>query len=271
MTHFTKLLYAGAGSHFQPVYDFPETKEFIFVDGQPFTEFGFQHFDRNMYRNKFMNNIKTKAHVYGFTITKEEVIDPTFFWSSLNWKQKIYYTFFSPLPYVNPTRITFENKITQQIVKYYVSTPLPIRNETHFQPFLNDLKSCDGLILCGHFPTSKLLDYLPNQSIGWIGYSSNCYLLDEYKYENEYEDNIFVKIMQMNEKERNQIFHSYVYIKDKVLSFTSQSYDLLNKQQIEYSEIETRENDYIISKKPQSDTLLFTSLSDFCSHTTNIS
>jgi hypothetical protein len=266
MSTCTKLFYIGAGIHFQPVYDFPQVKEFIFMDAQPYTEHPTRYFDRDIYRNKFMKEMISKAEVYGFTRLKEEVIDIRFFWTQLNWKQKIYYSIFSPPPYVNPTCLTFENKITNQIVKYYVSTPFPFQNETHLQKLLHDIQSCDGMILCGYFPKSKILNYLP-KSITWIGYSTTCFeLLEEYQDE----DNIFVKMMNMKKEERNQFFHSYIYVKDKVNIFTNEFkndfYELYDQYYDNYDEIERMENEYIMSQKPQSNTSLFTSLLDFVSH-----
>ena len=92
-----KLLYFGAGRHFQPTLDFLSVSEFIFVDSQPYSEF-FEHgytYDKVFYRKNFVQDIKHKASAYGFEIIEEKVMDPTFFWSTLNPTQKVCYFIFA--------------------------------------------------------------------------------------------------------------------------------------------------------------------------------
>ncbi len=263
--HFTKLFYAGANSHFQPVRDFPNTKEFIFIDSQPYTEGYYRMFDIGFYRKNFVQNIILIASLYDFHIISEEVIDNTFFWSSLDEKQRIFYSSSPIPPYVNPTLLTFHNNISNQYIKYYISTPLPLtHHSSHFQPLLNDLKSCDGAIFSGHFPNKQIIEYFPHKPICFIGYSGTCYQIDEYSDEND----IFSYIV----KEENNLFHSFLYVIDKVKSYENNLFHLWDEndnQEFQYEEIQKMVNTYIISNKPISDFHLFTSLKEFIDYYMN--
>ena len=52
MNHPKKLLYIGAWDHISPVMHFPKTKEFIFIDTQPRSEF--DNKTTCVYRDRFL-------------------------------------------------------------------------------------------------------------------------------------------------------------------------------------------------------------------------
>ena len=282
MTELNKLFYVGTGEHFQPVFDFPDTKEFIFIDSQPIYEGRRSKFDRSFYRWNFINKIKSKAETYGFELKSEKVIDGRIFWSSLNWKQKIYFGLFPCRipPYVNPTILKFENESRNQSIKYYISTPLPLQNslnpsrqdlhnENSFHELIYDIKTSDGMIISGHFTYSSIFNYFPKKPITFIGYSGTCY--DISAYDEEDEDKIFVKLMRgMSDEERNKIFHSYLYVNDKLDNYINGLYELFDENKIEFEEIQLRENEFILSNKPKSEIITFSTIQEFSNFDTQI-
>lgn len=52
--HVNKILYVGADLHITPVTHFPQTKQFIFIDSQPRSEFESTH---PKFYNGFTDNI----------------------------------------------------------------------------------------------------------------------------------------------------------------------------------------------------------------------
>ncbi len=146
-----RLLYFGTCIHFQPVFDFLQVKEFIFVDSQPYTEFfslGYTY-DKSFFRDKFVSSLKFTASLYGFEVQEESILDDGFFWSTLNPTQKACYKLFPRLipQYVNPTLIKFYNDTTLQTVKYYVSNPFLYSKS---EQLVQDISLSDGLIISGY-------------------------------------------------------------------------------------------------------------------------
>ncbi len=247
MTDLLKLFYIGTGEHFQPVNDFPNVKEFIFVDSQPYTEFYSvqKNYFKGFYRKNFVENLISTAKLYGFDIVSETILDETFFWSNLELKQKICYSLFPRLipKHVNPTLLKFVNKEKNQIVKYYVSTPCP---QYPISELEYDIKSSDGIILSGFFPHKSILNLFPDKKISFIGYSATYFLKDEEQLDPDVSNNL-MQFLHSNHTFTSKHFTNYLYVKDCIDEFRSKNFTEESKQ-IDYTEIKEYENNFIKSK-----------------------
>ncbi len=267
--NLNKLFYIGSGVHLQPVNDFPDTKEFVFIDSQPFTEGYYFHFDMGFYRNKFIDNLLNKAKIYNFDLIDEKIINKQFFWNSLCFSQKLFYSFLPHLipNYVNPTLLTFKNNNTNQIIKYYVSTPLPLQHhKDKLIELENDIKTSDGIILSGHFPNLSILDYFPNKPISFIGYSGTCFSTNDF---DEYDfDNLFYHTFKLSDIERNLIFKSFIYVHDAYTSYFNNLEHNTNFS-LDYQEYIHLTDQYIHSNLTKSEYFIFDSLQEFLSKYNN--
>ena len=135
------MLYFGAGLHIEVVTHFPLSKEFIFIDILP------------GYRDKFYDNLIQTCRIYGFTLFATIVLN----------KLKTV---------TNPTLLEFNNSLTGQRLKYYIS----INIEYDMCPILQrDIESADEMIFSGHFPSKKVLEFIDIHKLTfycytWTGY-----------------------------------------------------------------------------------------------------
>jgi len=168
-----KLLYIGAWNHIQPISHFPKTREFIFIDTQPRSEFDKEHiFISCFYRHRFYKNVLRIWSQYGFSLLSSTVLDKTYD------KSLVFDTHEESKPYKNnPTLLHFVNPITNQTIRYYISTNI----KYNMCPQLKeDIQQSDGIILSGYFPDKVLFDYI-QKPITFYCYTSTCYYHDSDK------------------------------------------------------------------------------------------
>ena len=222
-----KLLYIGAGLHIDPLFHFPETKEFIFVDTLPRSEFDKNRFDPIYYRTKFTTElIKNCKRKDFFLVGEPKILNKQYTSNILTFSQKIYYWFTNlekEYPFICPTLLTFYNYNTKQTLKYYISTNL--RYNMPNEQLIDDLKSCDGLIVSGHAPDEVLKNYI-TFPLNFIGYSDTVYI-----YENKYEYT-FLNYIQ----DEKIIFKSYCVCDKK----TGEIYSCENYKELHEKSIEIR-------------------------------
>lgn len=180
-----KILYIGANDHIQPVRDFSEAKEFIYIDSQPLIKDGTYDFhDKFMYRLLFMLDI------YNFKKVEERIID------TLDSSYE--------LEYFNPTLLIFQNDSTNQILKYYVSCKFPFEFSNQDE-IIKDIQECDALLICGFSPHPQIFDYLKNMTI-FIGYSST--------YFGESDRNTIINALHyMEDDEIEKYFKHFYFVK----------------------------------------------------------
>ena len=95
MTHANKILYIGAGCHIEPVSHLTETKEFVFIDTQPRSEYETldPSFDSQYYRYQFLINLEAECSNYGFELETSCEFDNNYFNQIISWKQYFFYCF----------------------------------------------------------------------------------------------------------------------------------------------------------------------------------
>lgn len=85
---FNKGIYIGAGKDIEPVFDYPEVLEWVFLDSQPLSEFGI-HRDKGFERPNFLKNLKNKYKLFDFNL--KAVNDNTMIFENLDRCQRITY------------------------------------------------------------------------------------------------------------------------------------------------------------------------------------
>ena len=198
-----KVLYIGPWHHIQPVKDFPLIKEFIYIDTQPRSEFDELSYYQGFYKESFYEELLHKCSGFGFTLVKTEVIDPNYYKKIFSLKQRIYYSF-KPIPaYINPTLLLFENKVTHQVLKYYISTNILY---TMTPELKQDIEESDALIVSGYHPTIKVLEYFKKPKT-FIGYTMTCYDIDD--------NNETIISMLHKNKKSSEYFNRYLLVSYK--------------------------------------------------------
>jgi len=123
-----KAVYIGAGLDIIPVLLYQDIKKFIFIDSQPQSEFGeFGFTEKKFFKNNFISTLNNIMKKNNFTLIT-----------------------------TSNNLLVFVNKDTEQEICYYINTPFPIIN----QEVINELKDSTILILCGHDPHIKILEYM---------------------------------------------------------------------------------------------------------------
>jgi hypothetical protein len=170
-----KALYLGTWNHIQPVLDFPETKDFIFIDTQPRSEFdNDKSFHLEFYKPHFVLRLFDVCNSYGFELIKTVELDPNYYKQIFTVSQRLYYSF-HPIPeYINPTLLIFIKKKTQQTIKYYISTNIEYNMDILLAKSLSEY---DSLIVSGYFPKKYLFSFF-NQAKTFIGYTQTKYKID---------------------------------------------------------------------------------------------
>ena len=111
--------------HLEPLKNFEFTKEFVFVDVQPRSEFdSSDSFYEGFYRKFFVPELIDLSNKYGFQLEKTEELDSNYFVNILNLTQRILWlnNVKETWQYICPTLLTFFNSTTGQKLKYYIST-----------------------------------------------------------------------------------------------------------------------------------------------------
>jgi hypothetical protein len=150
-----KAIYIGAGTDILPALLFPDLKEFIFIDSQPFSEFGTHTY-----------HVEGENHISTHDVLKKDRFDNLFsrpnFLPSL---EKVMNQNNFQQSTSTPDYILYHNLTTKQTIKYYYSCSFP---EYLDNDLICDIKSCNTLIVCGHHPNKVILNYVqsPTYLIG---------------------------------------------------------------------------------------------------------
>ena len=169
-----KILYIGAGCNIEPVNNFPQTKEFIFIDTQPRNEVDTHQpqFNKKLYKSKFVNNLLLSCLYNGFTLTNKIILDNKYHKKIISWKTSWFYKIPSN---INPTMLVFTNDKTKQKIIYYISTNINFNMNANLK---HDIESCDSFIISGYFPDINILQYFTKPKM-FFGYINTNYEIDK--------------------------------------------------------------------------------------------
>jgi hypothetical protein len=153
-----KILYVGAGLHLQPLETFKECKEFIFIEALPY--FNDPYYERKLYDKRFIKSLLSEIDKYGFKMVDENILSNEWIEMSCFSANPKLSEDIQDIKYKNPTCLTFRNE--DQILKYYVSCGIP-EYSNKIDIIQKEMSECDTLILCGYYPTKKIIKYLPSK------------------------------------------------------------------------------------------------------------
>jgi cytochrome c2 len=186
---FNKILYIGSGLDLKPISHFPDTKEFVYVDTLPRSEWDDYNYmgdglREDLYSSSFLMNLCDICTTNNFELLYFTELDPKFYKKIMTCSQRFIYKFKpKKLPkYINPHLITFVNRNTGQKLKYYFSTNIEKYMD---KVLLQDIIDSDALIVSGYWPKQKVLQYFHGPKI-YIGYSNTLHglypdILDDYE------------------------------------------------------------------------------------------
>ena len=189
-----KAIYFGAGLDTRPLINLDDVKEFIYIDCQPYSEFGnirSGNLDEDGYdyyeRPNFINKIITEFKKVGFNL-KTNIFDTLYFSNS------------------NDT-----------IVKYYINISIP----DDINLIFDELDYFDYLIVAGYHPSYKIMNYIdPNKKVNFVGFYDTYYGNSEF----EFEDNIISKLYSEKVFRNNFLKFYYFDINNELKVFNDWKY-----------------------------------------------
>lgn len=194
--NISKILYFGTGLHIEPIFHFPFAKEFIFVDILPRNNNEINKFNEDLYNNTFINELIDKCSINNFQLSDICEKDNKYINNILTFNQKIKYLFNKP-KFINPTLLKFINHITDQTIKYYISTDIEVNLNDEL---IYDIGDADGFIISGYSPSTKILDYFIQPKI-FLGYSNINYSIDMNDIFDDKKRNTIIYLLFSNKKE----------------------------------------------------------------------
>lgn len=231
----SKLLYIGAGTHIEPVDNFSDVTEFVFVDTKPRTHHETPYFDNKCYDKNFTRTLIDKCLDRKFKLSKSIVLEE--YWATaLSLPQKICYMINNISELINPTLLIFDNPFTGQKIKYYISTS--ILYNMHFY-LKTDIEQSHIFMFDALTTNVKILEYFINPKI-CVGYIENNY--DVCKYD----DNTLLHFLNNNTCSTAYYFSDF-YLVENISRNTRQSQmkacETFSELKIEL-EIARRENSF---------------------------
>lgn len=175
---WSKILYIGAGLHTEVINDFTETKEFIFIDSQPRTEFGCEYYYKSFYRDIF-NSLLNKLNSVNFILINKIKLTNKF--EKYN------------VPNLESTKLIFTNNSSN--INYYISTSLPYDYDNYV--LHNDIKNCDTLLISGHYPNIIFLNHI-QKPFNLILYSDTYYPRNINDLDINNEENLIISYILKN-------------------------------------------------------------------------
>ena len=223
MLHIEKLLYIGTGTHIDPVLHFPLTKEFIFVDTLPRSNKDSPKvFNKKLYNIYFIDKLMQTCEENNFMLTEIIELDNKYKNKIFTLQQKIKYIF-EPLKYINPTLLIFTNLLSEQTIKYYISTNIEYNINSRL---ILDIEESDGLIISNYSPSTKILDYFKKPKI-FIGYSNMNYVINPSDIFDKMKRESIIYMMYTNKSEiiSNFFYKYYLVIYRNGVKLDCKNYD----------------------------------------------
>ena len=153
-----KAVYIGAGTDIIPIVVLDDIQEFIYIDSQPFSEFGTMTY--NNYTES-ITYIQNRVDTINNSFSRNDFIDRL-----------------KKLMKQNEIKITNENRSylefktkSNQTIKYYYSYSFP---EYLDDSLKSELKSCNTIVMAGFDPNKEIFNYLQKPTY-FVAGSHTCY------------------------------------------------------------------------------------------------
>jgi hypothetical protein len=184
-----KAVYIGAGTDLVPVIIIDNIKEFIYIDSQPFSEFGTHAYDEITHISSSVE--KKDRH--------ENAFSRKYFLENLH---KVMNQISFKLINSNDDYLIFTKD--DRSLKYYYSCAFPDYIDNNI---IEDIKTCDTIIMVAHDPHNKIFEYL-QKPINFIGDIHTIYKSN--KNDDNYERSAFRYIL-----ENPNMIKKYYIMKEK--------------------------------------------------------
>ena len=164
-----EILYAGAGLHFDILNHFTDCMHFVLLDSKPCNDYGFDYHYESACNSEFVSNMHNLLRNYGFTLQDKTILTRNY---ARMGKDNL-----------EAARMLFKDEAEtshqkqQRILNYYISTCLPAH--LSIPTLQKDIQRCNTLLISGHFPDARILDYL-EKPFTFIGYSDTWYPEPEF-------------------------------------------------------------------------------------------
>ena len=215
MENRKKILYIGAKLKVDYIYEFPNTKEFVFVDTLPRSSWDHTKFTSKLYDNIFINALNMNLRMHGFTLTKQIEIDPNYYKKIMTCNQRLF-TRFQNIKYINPCLLIYVNEKTNKIIRYYISTNIEY-NMNRILKF--DIETADTLLVSSYVPSLCLMNYFDGPK-KLVAYSQTCFKPSVYPRGEE----TIIDFLKQNYDVAYKYFSEYFLICSETGSMTSYSH-----------------------------------------------
>jgi hypothetical protein len=153
-------------------------------------------FNINNYNHDFIDNLIEKCKENNFILKDIIELDKKYKNNILTPLQKAQYLLFE-LKYLNPTLLVFYNSITNQTIKYYVSTNIEYNMNLELS---EDIENSDGFIVSGLSPSTKILDHFFTPKI-FLGYNNTNYVINSNDFYDEQKRNTITYLLYSNKSD----------------------------------------------------------------------
>jgi hypothetical protein len=192
-----KAVYIGAGTDLSPIQKLTHIKDFVYIDGQPFSEFG------------------TRSHKCDPSFCSKDCIGfsrPSFLKRLKDKMEKINMNYKK----ISDNEIEFTNET--QRVTYFINTAIP----DHIERVKDRINNFDNLIVVGHIPDSIILNYTTKPLVFW-GNTNTSYTTS--KHDEKYaEERVLLCYRMHRELPIKQKFYNFNLIKETgLMCFTNWS------------------------------------------------
>jgi hypothetical protein len=200
------LVYIGCGTDFDLLSKLPQIKEFIYIDSQPKSEFGYIEFDTGYFHRK--NYMKDFSENIDKSFKKINIVPsyPDVYFNFLT-DQTLYHYYSLPFPWTN--RI-FQYNITRDDIKKLTNL---LGNTTH-------------LVIKGYNPSTKIFKYFNNNQITLITDKNTYYPSNINKLDDEDINNVTTDLL-LNTNNIQKRIKEILYFDDKSLLDTYKTYNEL--------------------------------------------
>jgi hypothetical protein len=156
-----KAVYIGAGLDIIPILVLDDVKEFIYIDSQPFSEFGTMTYNDKI---DTVTYVKDRTHIFYNSFSRNDFISRL---------KKLIEQNNIKIINENNSYLEFQTKANQKI-KYYYSYSFP----EHLDDALKtELKTCNTIVMAGFDPNKEIFNYLQKPTY-FIGGCHTCYSKD---------------------------------------------------------------------------------------------
>jgi hypothetical protein len=198
------LVYIGCGTDFDLLSKLPQIKEFVYIDSQPKSEFGYIEYDTGYFhRKKYMKNFSENIDKSFIKVNIVPSYPDVYF--NFSTDQTLYHYYSLPFPW---TSRIFQYSITKDDIKKLTNL---LNNTTH-------------LVIKGYSPSTKIFKYFNNNQITLITDKNTYYPSNINKLDDE-DINKVTSDLLLNTNNIQKRIKEILYFNNKIFLNTYKTYN----------------------------------------------